>query len=171
MNEQAFLPHPDRDRTLIEAHHDLGGRLRPGGPDGEIDEWSIYDESLRRLVRWAEEAGCFFEDLQPLKEGGREHDLTFFDEGACWLKFTKPAAAGYVVSFESGAPALEPALPLEYLERLLLQNELFADAVSVVGVAGTRREPRIVTRQPKPDLRNAPRCPAGLSGAGPPAPP
>lgn len=30
----------------------------------------------------------------------------------------------------------------------MLQNELFADRVSFVGVAGTRREPRIVTRQP-----------------------
>jgi hypothetical protein len=148
LNEATPLPQPDCDRPLIEAFHDLAERLRPGGPDGEIDEWSIYDESLRRLVRWAEEAGCFFENLQPLKEGGREHDLTFIEEDSFWLKFTKPAAAGYVVSFEFGAPALEPALPLEYLERLMLQNELFADTVSFVGVAGTRREPRIVTRQP-----------------------
>jgi hypothetical protein len=148
LNESSRIPQPDRDRTLFEAHHDLAGRLRPGGPDGEIDEWSIYDESLRRLVRWSEEAGCFFEDLQPLKEGGREHDLTFIEEGAFWLKFTKPAATGYVVSFESGVPALEPALPLEYLERLMLQNELFADNVTFAGVAGSRQWPRIVTRQP-----------------------
>ena len=148
MNEPTPLPQPDCDRPLITAFHDLGPRLRPSGPDGEIDEWSIYDESLRRLVRWAEEEGCFFENLQPLKEGGREHDLTFIEEGACWLKFTKPAAAGYVVSFESGVPALEPALPLEYIERLILQNELFADSVTFVGVAGTRQLPRILTRQP-----------------------
>lgn len=148
MNESDFLPQPDRDRPLIEACDDLAGRIRPGGTDGEIDEWSIYDESLRRLVRWAEERGCFFEGLQPLIEGGREHDLTFVEEGAFWLKFTKPSAAGYVVSFDFGAPALEPALPLEYLERLILQNELFADSVTFVGVAGTRLQPRIVTRQP-----------------------
>lgn len=148
LNEQSRLPFPHRNRPLVEAYHDLAGCIRPSGPDGEIDEWSVYDESLRRLVQWAEQAGCFFENVQPLKEGGREHDLTFDEEGAFWLKFTKPAAAGYVVSFESGAPALEPALPLEYLERLILQNELFADTVSFVGVAGTRRQPRIVTRQP-----------------------
>ncbi len=148
LNEPDFLPQPDRDRTLVEACNDLAGRLRPSGPDGEIDEWSIYDESLRRLVKWAEETGCFFEGVQPLKEGGREHDLTFIEESRMWLKFTKPAAAGYVVSFELGAPALEPALPLEYLERLLLQNEIFADRVSFVGVAGERHKPRIVTRQP-----------------------
>ena len=148
MNESTRLPHPDCDRPLVKAFHDLGERLRPGGPDGEIDEWSIYDESLRRLVRWAEEAGRFFENLQPLKDGGGEHDLTLLEKEGCWLKFTKPAAAGYVVSFESGAPTLEPALPLEYLDRLILQNELFADSVTFVGVAGTRQMPRIVTRQP-----------------------
>jgi hypothetical protein len=80
LNEANHLPQPDRDRPLIAACHDLAQRIRTGGPDGEIDEWSIYDESLRRLVRWAEETGCFHEKLQPLKEGGREHDLTFVEE-------------------------------------------------------------------------------------------
>jgi hypothetical protein len=148
LNEPTHLPQPDRDRSLIEACNDLARCLRPSGTDGEIDEWSIYDESLRRLVRWAEERGCFCEDLQPLIEGGREHDLTFVEQGAFWLKFTKPSSAGYVVSFDFGTPALEPALPLEYLERLILQNEIFADSVTFVGVAGTREQPRIVTRQP-----------------------
>ena len=34
------------------------------------------------------------------------------------------------------------------LERLQLQNEIFADRVSFVGVAGERHRARIVTRQP-----------------------
>lgn len=148
LNESEFLPRPDRDRSLADACNDLEGSLRPSGPDGEIDEWSVYDESFRRLVQWAEEAGCCFEGLQPLKEGGREHDLTYIEETRTWLKFTKPAAAGYVVSFDLGAPALEPALPQEYLERLQIQNEIFSDRVSFVGVAGERHRARIVTRQP-----------------------
>lgn len=68
MNEPDSIPQPDRDRSLIAARNDPTGRLCPSGPDGEIDEWSIYDESLRRLVKWTEDTGCFFEDLQPLKE-------------------------------------------------------------------------------------------------------
>ncbi|MFT4177482.1 MAG: hypothetical protein QM627_12620 [Luteolibacter sp.] len=148
LNEGDFLLGPDRDCSLIEARNDLAGRLCPGGSYGEIDEWSVYDESLRRLVQWAEDTGCFFENFQPLKEGGREHDLTFEAESRTWLKFTKPAAAGYVVSFDSGIPSLEPALPLEYLDRLLLQNRIFADSVSFVGVGGERHRPRIITRQP-----------------------
>lgn len=112
LNETEPLPEPDRDRPLNEVRNDFGGRLRPSGQDGEIDEWSIYDEGFRRLVQWAEETGCFFEGLQPLKEGGREHDLTFIEESRTWLKFTKPkpAAAGYLVSFDVGMPSLEPDL-------------------------------------------------------------
>lgn len=147
LNETAPLPEPDRDRPLLEVIEEFGERLRPGGSHGEIDEWSIYDESFRRLQVWAEESGCHFPGLQPLKEGGREHDLTFDPVSSSWLKFTKPSAAGYVVSLDFGQPDLCPALPLDYLERLALQNRIFADDVSFVGIAGAKHDFRIVTRQ------------------------
>lgn len=147
MNEKSALPCKTRDRPLPQVVQDFGERVRPGGPYGEIDEWSLYDESFRRLVAWSEASGCFFPDLEPLKEGGREHDLTHLPHSGEWLKFTKPSAAGYVVSFDSGMPALEPAFPSEYFERLILQNEIFADTVSFVGVSGQRHNPRIITRQ------------------------
>lgn len=147
MDEQYRLPIPDRDRPLEEVIQDFARCLCPGGPDGEIDEWSIYDESFRRLVKWADETGRYFEGLAPLKKGGREHDLTFDPLTSSWLKFTKPAQAGYVVSFESGMPVLEPGLPLEYLHRLALQNEIFGDQVTFVGIAGARVRSSIVTRQ------------------------
>ena len=143
MNEQARLPLTDRDRSLDEVIADFARRVCPGGPYGEIDEWSLYDESFRRLVAWAIDCECFFEGLGPLKEGGREHDLTFDPASGTWLKFTKPSCAGYVVSFELGSPALEPALPQEYFDRLLLQNEIFADRVTFVGIAGEPGNPRI----------------------------
>lgn len=148
MDETKRLPQPDRDRPLDEVIKDLERRLRPSGPDGEIDEWSLYDESFRRLVSWAQENGRYYEGLQALKEGGREHDLTFDPDTGSWLKFTKPSKAGYVVSFDLGSPALEPGLPLEYLERLELQNELFRDEVAFIGVGGRRNHPVIITRQP-----------------------
>lgn len=147
LNETAALPQPDRDRPLLEVIEEFGERLRPGGSYGEIDEWSVYDESFRRLQAWAEENGCHYERLQPLKEGGREHDLTFDPASSSWLKFTKPSAAGYVVSVDFDAPELRPALPLEYLQRLALQNEIFADDVSFVGIAGAKHDFRIVSRQ------------------------
>jgi hypothetical protein len=147
LDEAARLPRPDRDRPLGEVFKDFGGCLRPSGPYGEIDEWSVYDENFRRLVRWAKEGGCHFEGLQPLKEGGREHDLTYDPATGTWLKFTKPCLAGYMVSFDSGVPAMEPALPMEYFERLLLHNEVFADTVAFVGIGGELHRPRIITRQ------------------------
>lgn len=147
LDEAKQLPQPDRDRPLDEVIKDFGRRLRPGGSDGEIEEWSIYDESFRRLVAWADETGRFHEGLQALKEGGREHDLTFDTANASWLKFTKSSQAGYVVSFEFGSPTLEPGFPLEYLERLHLQNEIFSDQVTFVGIGGKRTQPTIITRQ------------------------
>jgi hypothetical protein len=77
LNERPPLPQPDRDRPLHEVIEEFGERLRPGGSYGEIDEWSVYDESFRRLRAWAEENGCYQPHLSPLREGGREHDLTF----------------------------------------------------------------------------------------------
>lgn len=147
MDEAKRLPQPDSDRPLDEVIKDFGRRLRPSGPYGEIDEWSIYDENLRRLVAWSDENGRFYKGLQALKEGGREHDLTFDPDTASWLKFTKPSKAGYVVSFDFGSPSLEPGLPLEYLKRLRLQNELFQDQVTFVGIGGQRFQPTIITRQ------------------------
>lgn len=148
MDEQKRLPLPHRDRPLNEVVADFARCLRPSGSDGEIDEWSLYDESFRRLVKWAKETGRLYEELEGLKEGGREHDLTFDPLSSSWLKFTKPAKAGYIVSFDFGSPSLEPGLPLEYLERLVLQNELFGDEVTFVGVGGKKNNPTIITRQP-----------------------
>lgn len=147
LNERSILLRPDCRRPLAKVLADYGERVCPGGPYGDIDDWSIYDESFRRLVTWAEESRCRFPDLEPLKTGGREHDLTFMPAFGEWLKFTKPSAAGYVVSFESGKPALENATPLEYLDRLTIQNEIFADTVSFLGVSGERFNPRMVTIQ------------------------
>ena len=39
-------------------------------------------------------------------------------------------------------------MPVEYLERLILQNELFSDQITFVGIGGNIRAPRIMTRQP-----------------------
>ena len=160
MDEQNRLPLPDRDCPLHEVIEDFGRSLRPSGADDEIDEWSVYDESFRRLVTWAEASGRFHEGLQALMEGGREHDLTYDPATATWLKFSKPCKAGYIVSFEFGAPALEPGLPLEYLERLLLQNQIFSDQVTFVGIGGHRHRPTIITRQP--DIAGEPADPSEI---------
>lgn len=41
-----------------------------------------------------------------------------------------------------------PGLPIPYLERLLLQNKVFGDQITFVGVGGEHNRCRIITRQP-----------------------
>jgi hypothetical protein len=88
-----------------------------------------------------------YDGLQPTTEGGREHDITFDEHSGTVLKFTKSSCAAYRVGFDSGKPELMTGLPLEYLERLLIHNEVFSDDIRFVGVAGERNRRRIVTRQ------------------------
>jgi hypothetical protein len=61
--------------------------------------------------------------------GGREHDVTFIEEGKKWRKFTKWNSAGYTIDLETGGPIFLPATPLQYLRRLLLQNAGFGDHI------------------------------------------
>jgi hypothetical protein len=75
-----------------------------------------------------------------------EHDVVFDHDSGTILKFTKPGKAAYVVNFDLGTPKMVPGMPLEYLERLMLQNETFADNVSFVGLGGGPGGRRIITR-------------------------
>ncbi len=68
-----------------------------------------------------------------------------------YWKFTHPGRCGFtVVSDEETGfdPELTNALPLEYLERLRLQNSTFNDRVRLEGVAMERDQLVIITSQP-----------------------
>lgn len=66
-----------------------------------------------------------------------------------WWKYTKPNLAGYTVSWTDGTPWLHNALPLDYLERMIRQNDLFGDDVQLVGVWNSKAHDwSIVTTQP-----------------------
>lgn len=79
-------------------------------------------------------------------KGGVEHDVIFDIATATVLKFTKPGRAAYAVNFDLGTPEMAPALPLEYLDRLLLQNGIFSDHIRFVGIGGDAGGRRIITR-------------------------
>lgn len=67
-----------------------------------------------------------------------------------WIKYTKPSSSGYTVSWsECGEPFMHNAMPLEYLQRLLWQNEVFGDDIHLIGL--WQQQPhrwRIITTQP-----------------------
>lgn len=107
---------------------------------------AFREEHFCHLVTWSEQKGLFFEGLEPNKEGGNEHDVTF--AGDTWFKFTKPSEAAYVVDPSDLPDQLWKGLPLGYLNRLHLQNQIFKDNIRFIGVGGTRKWPRIITSQP-----------------------
>lgn len=149
MYERSILPSPDRDRHLETVTADLGGSLRAAEAHEPTDELLVREVTFQRLWRWANDAGVCYPGLEPLEHGGREHDLTFDADSQTWLKFTKSSNAGFHIEFDPDRArfTVSPGLPLAYLERLLIQNQLFGDLTTFVGVGGTLHRPRIITRQ------------------------
>ncbi len=84
------------------------------------------------------------------RPGGREHDVRFDEPTGRWWKFTKLNSAGYTVSWrEDGTPYMHNASPLQYLERMLLQNQRFGDDVELLGLCNPQNHDwRIITTQP-----------------------
>lgn len=96
--------------------------------------------------------------LAPAKPGGEEH-LVWHDEAHDrYIKLTKPNCFGLTVAAEwfldderdeaDLKPAMCGATPLEYLERLLLQNEVFGDEIELLGIVDKRQALHVVTAQP-----------------------
>lgn len=75
-----------------------------------------------------------------------------------YIKLTKPNCFGLTVDAEwffddehdeaDFKPALRGATPLEYLERLLLQNAVFGDDLELLGIIDKRQALHVVTSQP-----------------------
>jgi hypothetical protein len=85
---------------------------------------------------------------RPEREGGREHDLRQLSGQGIWLKFTKPWSSGYAVDLTGDEPLLLPARPLQYLERLRLQNRYFGDSIRFIGITAEAKERRLIISQP-----------------------
>jgi len=145
--EDQTLPRTYKDRSLESAIDDFRRVLPSNGEVDGNEDPADYADYFRSIEAEARRIGVLYDGLQPAVEGGREHDLLFDDATNTVLKFTKPAKAAYVVSFEFGTPRLIPGLPLEYLERQAIHNELFADNIRFVGVGGDAFLRRVITRQ------------------------
>ena len=59
------------------------------------------------------------------------------------------------MEFLNGKPRLSNGDPLEYLDRLILHNEVFGEFTSFVGVGGRPNNRRIITRQNRVKGREA----------------
>jgi hypothetical protein len=66
-----------------------------------------------------------------------------------YLKTTFPGKFGFtVITNPAQVPDLADGTPLEYLERLLLQNSLFGDLIELEGIAQELGQTVILTSQP-----------------------
>ena len=83
------------------------------------------------------------------ERGGEEHRLWLAEDGQRYFKATFPGKFGFVVVLTpAGIPDLADATPLEYLERLILQNRVFGDSVCLEGMTQEAGGIAIVTSQP-----------------------
>ncbi len=100
-----------------------------------------------------------FEYLSPAQAGGEEHLIWRESSGESVIKLTKPNCFGLTVGAEwffdeetdeaEFKAALRGATPLEYLERLLLQNGVFGDEIELLGIIDKRQAMHVVTSQPR----------------------
>jgi hypothetical protein len=112
-----------------------------------------------------------FDYLPYATRGGEEHFVWHMAGAPRVFKLTKANCFGFTVDAEwfldeeSDAAELKPALrgatPLEYFERLLLQNEIFGDAVEFVGIIDKRQALQVVTSQPA--IRGEPATPSEIA--------
>lgn len=123
-----------------------------GSVDGEDGDFSGAERQWAALIEWAGSCGAVLplDFPAPERQGGREHDVTLHEPTGRWIKYTKPASSGYTVSWGSdGVPYLHNALPLDYLQRLIWQNEVFGDDIHLIGLWQAQpHQWRIVTSQP-----------------------
>lgn len=139
-------------RALEDAAAFVRRRVSPDGPlDGSPGDFASLEDQWAALLDWARSGEKILplEFPGPEREGGREHDVTLHEPSGRWIKYTKPAASGYTVSWhDDRTPFLHNASPLDYLQRLVWQNEVFGDDVRLVGIwSDVPHRPSIVTTQ------------------------
>ncbi len=133
-------------RPLADAEAGIRRCLRAVGA---IPEGERYGAEWRALESWCAEEGLIANAAcVPERKGGREHDLRQISESGVWLKFTMPWASGYAVDLSGQEPILLPARPLQYLERMRMQNRYFGDAIRFVGISADAKQRRMIIMQP-----------------------
>lgn len=117
---------------------------------------------IESLIRWADGKGIFANETRAPEVDdltGGEHLVTLGLDEKHVLKTTHPGKFGFGVDVEMIHPrgwnakpritaGLVDASPEEYVFRLLKQNELFADNISVIGVVRFPQGVSVLTSQP-----------------------
>lgn len=148
--------------ALESALHDLrggAGTVRPGAAQrpGDLDE--VAREERFILTEWARRNGRILdaESHRTRVTGcGAEHAVFFDSSTQRYFKLTLEGGLTVGTDFRLGkrsqrwlgVPFVREATPREYLERLVLCNQVFGDDLRLEGVITDREPPSIVTSQP-----------------------
>ena len=148
--------------ALESALHDLRGS--PGAVRAGTEERPVpLGERVRIergvLLGWARREGRLLSPIRLRSRvigGGAEHEVFFDHASQRYFKLT--IEGGLTIDSEFrigkrtqrwlGVPFVREATPLEYLERLVLFNEVFGDDIRLEGVIADAEQPCLVTSQP-----------------------
>ena len=149
------------------ARHTGGGaEAAPGHDAAQSERAARVAVEQRRLREWAEAHGKLKGKIPPEDSRGGEHTVHFHERTQRYLKATRPdAQLGYGIAHGSYS---QGATPGEYLDRLVIHNQIFNDDIRLerVVVCGTKLS--IVTSQPFIKGRDAtgPEIDAYMTGKG-----
>src|ERR1043166_5007013 len=147
-------PGGDAQSALESAACQLRATPCPAGGVSARQRQVFRGRQERDVLTWARENSQLISPANyiPLAvRGGEEHRVWPAPDRARYWKATYPGCSGFTVialSEVGNQPDLTPALPLEYLERLILQNQLFGDDIRLEGIALEEGKTVIVTSQP-----------------------
>lgn len=166
LNEDATMCDLRRDKTSALGHAAAHlcksmGTARQGRES--LRELRTIQREI--LLNWCTENSRVFK-TSPLLSFDRvqshgEHTVAYHEASRCWWKTTHPGKCGIGPEFDYSdlppfsidAVSARELLPLEYLERMLLQNRIFGDDVRFEGFI-TGAEPSLLISQP--DIEGAP---------------
>lgn len=145
-------PEGDAEGALESAARLLRASPRPAGTAQARDREILRGRQERDLLAWAREGRGLidpFTYLSRIEDRGEEHRVWLDLASQRYFKATHPGRFGFaVVALPDGSLELTGATPLEYLERLLLQNSLFGDHLRLEGVASENGKTVLLTSQP-----------------------
>lgn len=142
---------PTNAATVVERALESAARYlaRSEGPSRPNDgRRSQFAASFKALLEWGEANQLIFPSSQfsfltrPPEGHGDEHEAWFNEPTNVWFKLTYPNRFGL------GWNSDETATPTQYVNRLLLQNEHFADRIALLGLIEVNQRMRVLTSQP-----------------------
>lgn len=145
-------PEGDAEGALESAACHLRTSPRPAGTSPARSREILRGRQERDLLTWARENNRLIDPvsyLALLEDEGEEHRVWLNTSSQRYFKATHTGRFGFaVIALPDGSLELTAATPLEYVERLLVQNSLFGDSIRLEGIATETGGTVILTSQP-----------------------